>query len=141
MKNCSELFTIFQNFYNEIQTQFGHPIRILHSDNAKKYFSAPFNSFMASHGKIYQSTCPHTPQQNGIAERKHRHIIETARTFLLHANTPLKFWRDVVLTAGYLINRMPSSILNNQVPHSLLFPKDPLYIAPPRIFWFYLFYV
>jgi hypothetical protein len=58
------------------------------------------------------------PQQNGIAERKHSHIIETARTLLIHANAPLKFWGNVVLTANYLINRMPS--LDNKVPHSLI---------------------
>jgi hypothetical protein len=52
-------------------------------------------------------------QQNGIAERKHSHIIETARTLL-----PLRFWGNVVLTANYLINRMPS--LDNKVPHSLI---------------------
>jgi hypothetical protein len=67
-------------------------------------------------------------QQNGIAERKHSHIIETARTLL-----PLRFWGNVVLTANYLINRMPSS-LDNKVPHSLLFPDEPLYKVSPRIF-------
>lgn len=77
---------------------------------------------MHSKGIIHQSSCPHTPQQNGAAERKHRHIVDTARTLLVNANVPLKFWGDDVLTAGYLINRMPSSVLNNQVPHSLLYP-------------------
>ena len=134
MKDRSELFTIFQNFYNKIQTQFGHLIRILRSDNAKEYFFASFNSFMASHDMIHQSICSYTPQQNSIAERKYHHIIETARTLLLHANASLKFWGDVVLIASYLINRMPSSVLNNQIPHSLLFPKDPLYIVPLRVF-------
>lgn len=61
---------------------------------------------MSENGVIHQSSCPHTPQQNGIAERKHRHIIETTRTLLINANVPLKFWGDAVLTAGYLINRM-----------------------------------
>ena len=89
---------------------------------------------MISHGMIHQSSYPHTPQQNGITERKHRYLIKTACTLLLHANAPLKFWADAALTAGYLINRMPSSILNNKVPHFLLFPKEPLYKIPLRIF-------
>ena len=135
MKDRSEILTIFQHFYNEIQTQFDHSIRILRSDNAKEYFSASFNQFMTSHGIIHQSSCPHTPQQNGIAERKHRHIIETAHTLLLHANAPLKFWGDAVLTAGFLINRMPSSVLNNKIPYSLLFPKD----CSPTCIWLYMF--
>lgn len=72
--------------------------------------------------------------QNRVAERKHHHIIETARTLLLHANAFLKFWGDAILIAGLLINHIPSSILNNKVPHSILFPGNPLYTAPPQVF-------
>ncbi|CAJ2657775.1 unnamed protein product [Trifolium pratense] len=86
------------------------------------------------HGIIHQSSCPHTPQQNGVAERKHRHLVDTARTLLIDAHAPLKFWGDAMLTANYLINRMPSSVLDNEIPHSLLFPKDPLYAVPLRVF-------
>ena len=80
------------------------------------------------------STCAHTPQQNGVAERKNRHLIETARTLLLHYHVSFRFWGDAVLTACYLINRMPSSVLHAQIPHSLLFPDQPLYFLPPRVF-------
>ncbi|KAJ9693466.1 hypothetical protein PVL29_012301 [Vitis rotundifolia] len=70
MKNRAELFSIFQKFYTEIQTQFNVSIRVLRSDNAREYFSTPFTSFMSQHGILHQSSCAHTPQQNGIAERK-----------------------------------------------------------------------
>ncbi|RVW69976.1 Retrovirus-related Pol polyprotein from transposon TNT 1-94 [Vitis vinifera] len=134
MKNRAELFSIFQKFYTEIQTQFNISIRVLRSDNAREYFSAPFTSFMSHHGILHQSSCAHTPQQNGVAERKNRHLVETARTILLHSNVPFRFWGDAVLTACYLINRMPSSVLHDQIPHSLLFPDQPLYFLPPRVF-------
>ncbi|RVW84276.1 Retrovirus-related Pol polyprotein from transposon RE1 [Vitis vinifera] len=134
MKNRAELFSIFQKFYAEIQTQFNISIRVLRSDNAREYFSAPFTSFMSHHGILHQSSCAHTPQQNGVAERKNRHLVETARTLLLHSNVPFRFWGDAVLTACYLINRMPSSVLHDQIPHSLLFPDQPLYFLPPRVF-------
>ncbi|RVW44593.1 Retrovirus-related Pol polyprotein from transposon TNT 1-94 [Vitis vinifera] len=68
------------------------------------------------------------------SERKNRHLVETARTILLHSNVPFRFWGDAVLTACYLINRMPSSVLHDQIPHSLLFPDQPLYFLPPRVF-------
>ena len=110
MKNRAELFSIFQKFYAEIQTQFNISIRVLRSDNAREYFSTPFTSFMSQHGIIHQSSCAHTPQQNGVAERKNRHLVETARTLLLHSHVPFRFWGDAVLTACYLINRMPSSV-------------------------------
>ncbi|RVW40760.1 Retrovirus-related Pol polyprotein from transposon RE1 [Vitis vinifera] len=94
----------------------------------------PITSFMSHHGILHQSSCAHTPQQNGVAERKNRHLVETARTLLLHNHVPFRFWGDAVLTACYLINRMPSSVLHDQIPHSLLFPDQPLYFLPPRVF-------
>ncbi|KAJ7961891.1 Retrovirus-related Pol polyprotein from transposon TNT 1-94 [Quillaja saponaria] len=130
MKNRSELFSIFQQFCVEIKTQFGVSIRILRSDNSREYFSTSFQHFMTSQGMLHQSSCSHTPQQNGVAERKNRHLIETARTLLLHGHVPLRFWGDAVLTACYLINRMPSSTLHNKIPYSIIFPNHPLYSLP-----------
>ena len=92
MKNRAELYSIFQKFYDEIQTKFNISIRVLRSDNAKEYFSAPFISFMSQHGILHQSSSgAHTPQQNGVAERNNRHLVETARTLLLHCHVPFRF--------------------------------------------------
>ena len=94
---------------------------------------------MSSQGIIHQSTCPYTPHQNGIAEGKNHHLVEIACTLLLHANVPFHFWGDVVLIACYLINHMPSSILQNQVPYSILYPKESLYKISSHIFGFTCF--
>ena len=134
MKSRTELFSVFQKFFAEIRNQFNTSIRILRSDNALEYLSAPFSVFLSSHGILHQSSCAYTPQQNGVAERKNRHLVETARTLLLHHSVPQRFWGDAILTACYLINRMPSSVLHDQVPHSLLFPNQPLFCLPPRVF-------
>ncbi|OWM65682.1 hypothetical protein CDL15_Pgr017179 [Punica granatum] len=134
LKNRSDLYPIFVSFCSEIQTQFGVSIRTLRSDNAREYFSTSFQSYMSSRGMIHQSSCAYTPQQNGVAERKNRHLIETFRTLLIHMNVPVKFWGDALLTACYLINRMPSSVLHGQIPFSVLFPRDAIYSLPPRIF-------
>ena len=91
MKNRAELFSIFQKFYAEIQTPFNVSIRVLRNHNAREYFSTPFTSFMSQHGILHQSSCAHTPQQNGVAERKNRHLVETARTLLLHSHVPFVF--------------------------------------------------
>ena len=91
MKNRAELCSIFQKFYVEILTQFNISIRVLRSDNAKEYFSTPFISFMSQHGILHQSPCAHTPQQNGVAERKNRHLIKTTRTLLFHLSCSLSF--------------------------------------------------
>jgi len=50
---------------------------------------------------------------------------------LLHDDVPQRFWGDVVLSACYLINRMPSSVLENKISHSILIPHEPLHPLPP----------
>jgi len=121
MKNRSDVFSIFQGFSTRIQNQFGTSIKILRTGNAHEYISSQFQSFLSSHSILHQTSCSPTPQQNGVAERKSRHLVKTAHTLLLNHNIPLRFWVDFILTACYLINRMPSSVLNNQVPHTLIF--------------------
>ena len=134
MKTRVELFSIFQKFHAKIRTQFNTSIRILRSDNAKEYFSMPFSSFMSSHGILHQSSYTYTPQHIGVVERKNCHLVETARTLLLHHKVPHRFWGDAILAACYLINRMPSSILHDRIPHSTLLPTQPLFYLPPRVF-------
>ncbi|RVW69345.1 DNA-directed RNA polymerase V subunit 1 [Vitis vinifera] len=69
-----------------------------------------------------------------ITERKNRHLVETARTILFHSNVPFRFWGDAVSYRLLFDYRMPSSVLHDQIPHSLLFPDQPLYFLPPRVF-------
>ncbi|CAL8130641.1 unnamed protein product [Prunus armeniaca] len=68
-------------------------------------------------GVIYQHTCVYTSQQIGIVERKHRHIIEMARALRFQANLAISFWGECVLTAMYLINRLPIALLSKQSPY------------------------
>ena len=110
MKTRAELFSIFQKFHAEIQTQFNTFIRILRSDNAKEYLSVLVSSFMSPHGILHQFFCAYTPQQNGVVERKNCHLVETASTLLLHDKVPQRFWGDAILAACYLVNRMTSSV-------------------------------
>ena len=91
MKTRVELFSIFQKFNAKIRTRFNTSIRILRSDNAKEYFSTPFSSFMSSHEILHLSSCAYTPQQNGLAESKNRHLVDTTRTLLLYHKVPQLF--------------------------------------------------
>jgi transposase InsO family protein len=99
MKNRSEVFHIFKEFYAEVKNQFDTSIKVLRTDNAREYLSSQFQTFLTSEGIIHQSSCAHTPQQNGVAERKNRHLVETARTLLLHHNVPFRFWGDALPTS------------------------------------------
>jgi hypothetical protein len=78
------------------------------------------NSFFTRIGIAHRVSCPYTHQQNGAAERKHRHIVEVGLSLLSHASMPLKFWDEEYLTTAYLINRTPSRVINYQTPMNCL---------------------
>ena len=81
--------------------------------------------FFASNGITHHLSCPHTPQQNGTVERKHRHIIECALTLLSHASLPTVHWTYAITTAIHLINRLPTPKLSHKSPWETLFHKSP----------------
>jgi hypothetical protein len=70
---------------------------------------------------------PHAHQQNGSAERKHRHIVEVGLSLLAHASMPLKFWDEAFLTATFLINLLPSKVIHNETPVERLLKVKPNY--------------
>ena len=83
--------------------------------------------FFHNLGISHRVPCPHTHQQNGTAERKHRHIVETGLTLLAHASVPLYYWSDAFATACFLINRMPSRTINMKTPLERLLHETPDY--------------
>jgi hypothetical protein len=107
MKNKDEVFSIFQSFHVMIQTQFSAKLRVIQSDNGSEYVNERFRTYFDHHGLIHETSCPQTPQQNGVAEQKNRHILETARA-LLHGNhVPTRYRPDAVSTAVHLLNKLP----------------------------------
>jgi hypothetical protein len=78
---------------------------------------------------VYSS---YTPQQNGIAERKNGPILAIARALMLQMHVPELFWAEAVLTATYLLNRIPCHVLKGKSPFEILFPtKSPFFVPPP----------
>jgi hypothetical protein len=64
-------------------------------------------NFLQDNDIVHQTTCVSTPEQNGVAERKNRHILEVTRCLLFAMNVPKYLWGEAAQTATYLINRMP----------------------------------
>uniref|UniRef100_A0A2N9GZL8 Integrase catalytic domain-containing protein n=1 Tax=Fagus sylvatica TaxID=28930 RepID=A0A2N9GZL8_FAGSY len=104
-----------------ISTQFSKAIKIFCTDNAMEYRDSQFLDFIHTQGTIIQRSCAGTSQQNGRAERKHRHILDSVRAFLISASCPERFWGEAALTAIYTINCLPSSALQNVTPFERLY--------------------
>ena len=82
---------MFQIFHKMIRTQFGTEIKILRSDNGKEYDNSGLSPYLASNGIIHQTSCVDTPQQNGVVERKNRHLLDIATSMLFSMNVPQNF--------------------------------------------------
>lgn len=137
MRHKSEVCEIFPIFWHMVSTQFSLPVKTIRSDNGGEYLNSELLRFFHTKGILHETTCPHTPQQNGVAERKNRHILETTRALLIGAHVPQNYWVDVVTYAVYLINRMPSQVLNFRTPLQILTQYSPipsLLQLEPRVF-------
>ena len=127
LKNKSQVLSSFIHFKNTMENLLGSTIKIFRTDCGGEYSKHAFQSLCSSHGILHQFTCPHTSQQNGIAERKHRHIVDVALCLISHSSLPFTYWPYAFSTAVYLINRLPSIIRNYVSPWEILFGHSPDY--------------
>lgn len=100
-----------------VEKQYKAHVKGVWSDNAPKL---RFTSLYNKKDIIAYHSCPETPQQNSVVERKHQHILNVARSLMFQSHLPLQYWGDCVLTAVFLINRLPTPLLNNKSPFQVL---------------------
>ena len=94
-----------------MENRFNTKIKSLYFDNGGEHVG--LKTYLSIHGISHYTTAPHTPQQNGMSERRHRHLVETGLTLLTDARMPLSYWPYAFQTVAYLINRMLTATLNN----------------------------
>jgi len=93
----------------------------------ENFFLDSILAFIKQNGILCQKSCVDTPQQNGVVERKHRHLLEVARALRIQVGLPKRFCCECVLTASYLISLTPTPILSSKSPYEILFRKPPNY--------------
>jgi hypothetical protein len=123
LKNRSKVFQRFHEFKALFEHLFYRKIIAMQTNWGGEY--EKLNSFFHKIGISHLVSCPHAHQQNGVAQRKHRRIVEVGMSLLDYAHMPLKYWNEAFRDATFLINRIASKVINHT---SLL--ERPIKIKP-----------
>lgn len=119
IKNKNEVLNCFINFKDQVEKQIGLSIKVLRSDGGGEYCNADFTNYLSIHGIIHQVTMPYSPQQNGVAERLNRTLLEKVRCMLFDAKLGKRYWGEAVMSAIYLKNRSPTAAVPDATPEQL----------------------
>ncbi|KAJ9538664.1 hypothetical protein OSB04_031397 [Centaurea solstitialis] len=122
-----EIYSALEVFMKFVQTQFSSKINVFQSDGGTEFLNHKVRTLFESNGTLHRVSCPYTPQQNGQAERKHRHVVETGLAMMFNAHLPSSYWVDAFSSAVYIINRLPTSTLQGKSPFELLYSQTPNY--------------
>jgi transposase InsO family protein len=112
----SDGFKRFQLFKTKIKKEIGISIRGLRTDRCREFTSNEFFEFCATNGIHRQLTAAYTPQQNGVAERKNRTIMNMVRSLLTSRQVLKTFWPEAVNWAVHILNRSPTLAVRNKTP-------------------------
>lgn len=108
-----------------MEKQTGMKIKALHTDNGREYLSKEFDKLLNKEGIKRRLTVPYTPQQNGVAERYNRILVEMTRCMIFQSGLSPSFWAEAVCTANHVRNRCPTEALNGRTPFEFWHQKLP----------------
>lgn len=108
IKKKSMVMDVFKDFKARAENETGQKIIVLRTDNGKEFCNETMDNFLRSAGITHQTTAPYTPEQNGVAERMNRTLLEKARCMLFDAKLPMEFWAEAIVTAAFVVNRIPT---------------------------------
>lgn len=125
LQQKSQAFSKIKEFIAMVENQFNKRLKTFRSDGGGEFSSNLLKQFFRAKGIIHQTSVPYTPQQNGIAERKNRYLMEMCRCNLLESNLPKKFWAEAMNAANYTQNRLITKSLKNKCPFELWYGRKP----------------
>lgn len=122
LKAKSDVLETFIEFKAFVETQTEGKIKKFRTDNGGEYLSNDFDRFCKKHGIHHELSNPHTPEQNGVAERMNRTLVERAKCLLFDADLPKIFWAEATNMASYIINRSVCAA-HNKTPEEMFYGK------------------
>lgn len=132
LKEKRDALDVFQEWLPLAERQTEHKLKVIRSDNGGEFTSKLFEQYLKGHGIHHQTTLPYTSQQNGVAERANRTLVERTIALLHSERLPLSLWAEVMHTVVYLKNRSPSSSLANMTPYEMIYHRKP-YLGNLRV--------
>ncbi len=109
LKSKDQVFQKFMEWKALVENSSGRKLKTLRTDNGGEYTSREFTAYLKKEGVRHEFTVPKTPQQNGVAERMNRTLVEMVRSMLSDSKLQKNFWAEALLTAVYLRNRSPTT--------------------------------
>lgn len=119
LQKKSDVIDKLKEFMKYVENQLECKIKCLRTDNGLEFINKNISDLLKNNGTVHQTTVPYTPQQNGVAERLNRTLIEKAKCMLLNAKLPKQYWAEAVQTAAYLLNRTPTKSLLYKTPEEM----------------------
>ncbi|KAI3794690.1 hypothetical protein L1987_37323 [Smallanthus sonchifolius] len=117
---------ILKTYLLQIENLFNLSVKTIRSDHGTEFKNATLDSFCESKGISRQFSVPRTPQQNGVAERTNRTLIEAARTLIVDSKLSLTFWAEAVNTACFVQNRVLITKSCNKTPYEIMYKRKPV---------------
>ncbi|KAJ0616238.1 putative RNA-directed DNA polymerase [Helianthus annuus] len=125
LKSKDETYDSLMALFKKIENLYQMRIKRIRSDNGTEFKNNKMEEFCDERGILHEFSAPYTPQQNGVAERKNRTLIKTARTILADSKLPINFWAEAVSAACYTLNRVLTVKKFNKTCFELINNRKP----------------
>ena len=125
IKRKSDVFQKFCEWKLEVEKSLGQSVKILRTDNGGEFTSDKFENYLKREGIKHELTIPKCPEQNGVAERFNRTLVEMVRSMLADSELPKSFWAEALATAVYLRNQCPTKSVEGKTPYEEIYGEKP----------------
>ncbi|GKE42247.1 ribonuclease H-like domain, reverse transcriptase, RNA-dependent DNA polymerase [Tanacetum coccineum] len=120
-----QAFDTFKEYNSMVEKDLRTTLKMLRTDRGGEFTSSEFTQYCKENGIARQLTAPYSPQQNGVVERRNRTIMSTTRCMMKATNMPQNFWAEAVRHAIYILNSVPTKVLEGITPYEAIKQKKP----------------